>query len=85
MQTFTSALYSLAAEPEKYADILRNEVLDSLEDGQITTETLAKLPKMDSFLRESARFNNAGLSKNSYDGFSLTWWFGLQSSRATDY
>ncbi|KAI0144969.1 cytochrome P450 [Pestalotiopsis sp. NC0098] len=60
--TFTSALYSLAAEPEKYADILRNEVLESLEDGQITADMLAKLPKMDSFLRESARFNNAGLT-----------------------
>ncbi|KAI1850820.1 hypothetical protein JX265_013300 [Neoarthrinium moseri] len=59
--TFTSALYSLAAEPEKYAEVLRNEVLEHLEDGQITAGTLASLPKMDSFLRESGRFNNAGL------------------------
>lgn len=64
-------MYSLAAEPEKYAEILRNEVLESLEDGQITADTLAKLPMMDSFLRESARFNNAGLSKNSHDELAL--------------
>ncbi|KAI1339109.1 cytochrome P450 [Xylariaceae sp. FL0016] len=59
--TFTGALYSLAAEPEKYAEVLRKEVIESLEGGQITSDSLSKLPKMDSFLRESGRFNNAGL------------------------
>ncbi|ETS77970.1 hypothetical protein PFICI_10032 [Pestalotiopsis fici W106-1] len=59
--TFTSAMYSLAVEPEKYAEVLRNEVIENLENGQITAATLAKLPKMDSFLRESGRFNTTGL------------------------
>ena len=57
-------MYSLAVEPEKYAEVLRNEVIENLENGQITAATLAKLPKMDSFLRESGRFNTTGLSKN---------------------
>ncbi|KAI0476569.1 cytochrome P450 [Xylariaceae sp. FL0804] len=59
--TITAALYALAAEPEKYGDVLRKEVIESLEDGQITAASLAKLPKMESFLRESGRLNNAGL------------------------
>jgi pantoate kinase len=56
-------LYSLAAEPDKYTDILRDEIVKNLENGEITTATLARLPKMESFLRESARFNNSGLSQ----------------------
>ncbi|KAI0024061.1 cytochrome P450 [Xylariomycetidae sp. FL0641] len=59
--TFTGALYLLAAEPEKYADDLRREVIDNLEHGEITAATLSKLPKMESFLRESARVSNTGL------------------------
>lgn len=62
-KTFTSALYSLAAEPEKYIEPLRQEVIEHLEDGEITYNTLHDLPKMQSFLRESARMNVAGLSK----------------------
>ncbi|GKT88318.1 hypothetical protein Ct61P_06168 [Colletotrichum tofieldiae] len=58
---FTAALYSLAQEPEKYQDALRQEVENALENGVITSTTLAGLPKMESFLKESGRFNNAGL------------------------
>jgi hypothetical protein len=65
LQTFTSALYTLAVEREKYLEVLRNEVLDNLEDGQVTAKTLGNLPKMESFLRESGRFNNNGLSETS--------------------
>lgn len=61
--TFTSALYILAAEPEKYVDELRAEIKQHCVDDQITRETLGKLVKMDSFLREAGRYNNAGLSK----------------------
>jgi len=52
-------------EPEKYIPILRAEVLGGCADGQITVETLADLPKLDSFLREAGRFNNAGLRKSA--------------------
>ncbi|RKK06614.1 hypothetical protein BFJ68_g16544 [Fusarium oxysporum] len=59
--TFTAALYTLAAEPEKYLEPLRQEVFDNLNNGKLTYQTIQNLHKMDSFLRESARFNNAGL------------------------
>lgn len=60
-QTFSGAIYCLAAEPDKYIPVLRAELLEHMIDGQITKDTLPKLVKMDSFLRESGRFNNAGL------------------------
>lgn len=60
-KTFTAALYSLAAEPDKYFPALRAEVLENLEDGEITMNTVNNLSKMDSFIRESARFNVSGL------------------------
>lgn len=36
-------------------------MLEHLEDGEITVNTVNKLVKMDSFIRESARFNVSGL------------------------
>jgi cytochrome P450 len=63
LQTFSGALYCLAAEPEKYLPALRAEVKQHCIEGQITKETLTKLTKMDSFLREAGRFMNAGLRK----------------------
>ncbi|OAL42907.1 cytochrome P450 [Pyrenochaeta sp. DS3sAY3a] len=60
--TFTAAIYSLAAEPAKYMETLRAEVTKNLVDGKITHETIQNLIYMDSFLRESARFNVAGLA-----------------------
>lgn len=62
-QTFTCALYTLAAQADKYMEPLRREVLENLEDGEISYNSAQKLPKMESFLRESGRFNNAGLSE----------------------
>ncbi|KAK5953726.1 hypothetical protein OHC33_004995 [Knufia fluminis] len=59
--TFTGALYKLAAEPEKYMPELRAELEEVLAEGPLSKDRLAKLKKMDSFLRESARYNNAGL------------------------
>lgn len=64
-QTLTGALHSLAAEPDKYIPQLREEVDQQCADGQPTKETLTKLHKIDSFLKESGRFNNAGLSKSA--------------------
>ncbi|USP79331.1 cytochrome P450 [Curvularia clavata] len=60
--TFTAAIYSLAAEPAKYMDTLRAEVIQNLVDGRLTHETIQNLVYIDSFLRESARFNVAGLA-----------------------
>lgn len=65
LQTFSPALYMIAQFPEKYTGMLREEVEANLKDGQITLETLSNLPKMESFLREAARYSNHGLSKQS--------------------
>lgn len=62
-ETVTSALYTLAAQSEKYLEPLRREVIENLEDGELTYGTLQRLPKLESFLRESGRFNIAGLSE----------------------
>ncbi|KAK5102937.1 hypothetical protein LTS08_003739 [Lithohypha guttulata] len=59
--TFSGAIYKLAAEPEKYAGELREELEQVLKEGPLSKDSLQKLKKMDSFLRESARFNNSGL------------------------
>jgi hypothetical protein len=48
-------------EPEKYMQVLRNEVEQNLEGGKITHNTVQKLVHIDSFLRESARMNVSGL------------------------
>ncbi|PGH14610.1 hypothetical protein AJ79_02945 [Helicocarpus griseus UAMH5409] len=61
--TFTGALYNLAAEPEQYIPALREEAIKHFQDGNIniSKETLPKLYKIDSFLKEAGRYNNAGL------------------------
>lgn len=42
-------------------DELRAELEQVLAEGPLTRDRLNKLVKMDSFLRESERYNNAGL------------------------
>lgn len=64
LQTFTGALFKLAAEPCKYLPELRQELEQVLQGGPLTKERLNLLRKMDSFLREAARFNNNGLRKH---------------------
>lgn len=61
-QTLTGALHNLASEPDKYLPQLREEVEQQCANGP-TKETLTNLHKIDSFLKEAGRFNNAGLSK----------------------
>ncbi|KPI43088.1 Ent-kaurene oxidase [Cyphellophora attinorum] len=73
--TFTAAIYSLALEPEKYMDTLRDEVINSLEDGKISFGSIQKLVHVDSFLRESARYNVAGLmamQRNAKQSFTFS-------------
>jgi hypothetical protein len=65
-ETVTAALYTLAAQHEKYLEPLRREVIENLEDGELTYGTLQRLPKLESFLRESGRFNIAGLSESCH-------------------
>jgi len=56
-------VYDLCAKPE-YIEPLREEVREVLmEDGAFTLPALAKLVKMDSFMKESQRFNPLVFSK----------------------
>ncbi|UPK91368.1 hypothetical protein LCI18_002303 [Fusarium solani-melongenae] len=55
VKVFTGALYALAAQFDKYAGTLCQEVLENLEQGEIASETVKKLPKMDSFLLSMQR------------------------------
>lgn len=61
----------MAADPERYIEILRAEVADNLEHGQITYNTVQKLVYMESFMRESARFNVAGLGQSPHGPFKV--------------
>jgi hypothetical protein len=67
-QTFTHALFHLAANPE-YAEILREEAISVIkqEDGWTKT-AMRKLEKADSFLRESARTNGISVGESSHLG-----------------
>lgn len=60
----TQLLYDICAMPE-WADILREEIdqVKRAAGGEITDkQTLAKLDKLDSFMKESQRFNPLLLS-----------------------
>ena len=59
----TAAIYALAAEPEKYVPALRAEVLEHSVGGRIDRQTLGKLTKLDSFLRECGRVQPVGNSE----------------------
>ncbi|KAG5978524.1 hypothetical protein E4U55_006093 [Claviceps digitariae] len=55
--TMAQAMYDLCAHPE-YLEPLRQEMTDVLADGGWQKTTLSKLHKLDSFLKESQRFNS---------------------------
>jgi len=59
----TTAIYTLATEPEKYVPVLRAEVLEHCVGGRIDKQTLGKLSKLDSFLRECGRLQPIGISE----------------------
>ncbi|SRR6266480_1471684 len=59
----TTAIYMLAAEPDKYVPALRAEVLEHCIDGKIDKQILGKLVKLDSFLRETGRMEPLGHCK----------------------
>ncbi|ETW81028.1 cytochrome P450 monooxygenase 51 [Heterobasidion irregulare TC 32-1] len=58
--SFTHALYPLAANPE-YARILREEVESVVATDGWTKLAMGKMHKVDSFLRESQRFDGLGV------------------------
>lgn len=59
-QTFTHALYNLAAYPE-YIQPLREEVEDIIAEEGWTKTSLGKMRKVDSFLKESMRLADGSL------------------------
>jgi hypothetical protein len=60
-QTFTQALYFLAAHPE-YTEPLREEIESVIEEEGWTKASMAKMRKLDSFFRESQRLRSVGAS-----------------------
>ena len=62
LQSFTHALYHLAANPE-FADILSEEVEEVVRTEGWTKVAMGKMRKLDSFMRESQRFNGIAGSK----------------------
>src|SRR5437764_6288270 len=56
-----NAIFMLSSDPEQYMPELRAEIQKHLLGGKINKSVLDKLVKLDSFLRESARLNNAFL------------------------
>jgi len=61
-KSVTNAIYLLCAEPEKYLQELREEVTEhSLGGRDFTKNSLHKMVKLDSFLRESGRAGSVGI------------------------
>ncbi|KAG6887515.1 hypothetical protein C0995_014711 [Termitomyces sp. Mi166 len=72
----TNVLYHLAEHPERYLQLLREEVEQVVARQGWTKAALRDMIKIDSFVRESERFN--GLSSlhytdaNTFDGFRFS-------------
>ncbi|KAF2798515.1 cytochrome P450 monooxygenase-like protein [Melanomma pulvis-pyrius CBS 109.77] len=64
--TATNVLYSLAASPE-YIPPLREEIRAAMaaNDGIITSRALQSMEKLDSFMKETIRFNGLGFTSFS--------------------
>ncbi|KAL1733057.1 cytochrome P450 [Schizophyllum commune] len=58
--TFANVLFHLAAEPDKYLQPLRDEVEEVVAKHGWTKTAMREMYKLDSFLRESGRFNGLG-------------------------
>lgn len=57
--TFAHALFHLVAHPE-CIEILREEIVETIDGGEITRESLDEMHKLDSFLRETQRMSTIG-------------------------
>jgi len=64
-QLTTNTIFNLATYPE-YVPILRDEIDTVLAEsgGEFTLESMSKLKKLDSFLKETLRFNTPTTSKH---------------------
>lgn len=60
MQSITHVIYDLAARPE-YIQPLREEVEQVVAADGWTKTAMGKMWKLDSFLKESMRYNGIGL------------------------
>ncbi|KAI0348326.1 cytochrome P450 [Trametopsis cervina] len=74
--SLTHLLYHLAAEP-KYVRMLREEIEPVIQSEGFTKASLAKLRKLDSFMRETARYNGANIeavsvSRMFYKDYTLS-------------
>ena len=63
IQTITTIIHHLAAEPEKYIPPLRAEILQHIVDGKVDKLALGKMVKLDSFMRECGRVEPLGVSE----------------------
>ncbi|KAG6909195.1 hypothetical protein DXG01_001709 [Tephrocybe rancida] len=72
----TNVLYHLAEHPEIYLQPLRKEVEDVIARLGWTKAALRDMVKVDSFVRESERFNGLSsyhyMSANTFDGFRFS-------------
>lgn len=69
-QSFTHALYHLAAQPQ-YIQPIREEVERIIAEEGWTKPSMTKMRKLDSFMKESQRYTGIGMS--AY----LIRWFNL--------
>ena len=65
MQAFTSTFYHLLSNPE-YIELLRHDVETAVAEEGWTKAGLDKMPKIDSFFRESQRINGTGVGPLAY-------------------
>ncbi|THH06027.1 hypothetical protein EW145_g4362 [Phellinidium pouzarii] len=59
--SFTHALYHLALEREKYVEPLREEIERVIKEEGWTKIAMTKMQKLDSFMKESQRFNGINI------------------------
>ena len=59
----SAVLSMLASEPERYIPDIRTELETNSVNGKIDKQSLGKLVKLDSFIRETGRLHPIGISK----------------------
>lgn len=62
-QTFTNSLYELASRPE-YVEPIRQEIEAVITEDGWTKVAMARMRKLDSFLKEAQRVNGIGSCKH---------------------
>lgn len=83
-QSFTHALFRLAANPE-FIQPLRDEVSQVIKEEGWTRNALQRMRKVDSFLRESNRCHGLGSSTFLFHMIFLLLVFRLRADHAFSY